>query len=79
MEPVTAGFLLKAVAVVVGILAFVLVYVGILDELRRMKAELLASAAKQRQELVKQQAFLALIAQELAEINQQLSKLSQGR
>ena len=75
----TAAFLLKVVAVIIGILAFVVVYVGILDELKRMKAELLASAAKQRHELVKQQAFLALIAQELAEINQQLSKLGQGR
>ncbi len=75
----TPTFLLKSFGVIVGILAVVMAYVGILDELRRMKAELLASAAKQSRESVKLQAFLALIAQELAEINQQLSKLGQGR
>lgn len=75
----TTAFLVRAVGVVVAILAFLVVYVGILDELRRMKAELLASAAKQSQESAKQQAFLALVAQELAELNQKLSRLRQGR
>ncbi len=73
------GFLLKAFGIVVAILAFVVAYLGVLDELRRMKAELLASAAKQNRELLKQQTFLALVAQELAEINRQLLKLVQGR
>jgi hypothetical protein len=76
---VTPGLLLKAFGVVFGIVAFVVAYLGVLDELRRMKAELLASAAKQSRELLKQQAFLALVAQELAEISQRLSKLDQGR